>query len=180
MSNTPRLVKEQAASIHPIYDGAQFQMGEHFFAGDGEYLFSQEQLEKGGNRRYKVGADEAPTKANAPAPSVDMEALRAQIREEEAAKLRAELAKDTPAPAKPTAKPAKETASTGDKSKPAVSNGIDLAAWARDEILPKPAWFKVKKAAEAFDPSIDTSNKETLTAGLVSLGVVTQAEVDAG
>lgn len=180
MSNTPRFVMAEAASIHPIYKGAQFQMGEHFFAGDGSYLFSEKQGVVGGNREYKVGA-EAP--AEPAAPAFDIEAERAKIREEERARIAAEMKAEMAAP-KAAEKQTPATTKTatkqngGEKSKPLMSEGIDLAAWARDELLPKPAWFKVKKAVEALGMGIDTSNKEGVLAGLVSLGHITQAEVD--
>lgn len=65
MTDIPKLDvhKPSIGSIQPEYNGAQWQDGEHFFAGNGTYLFSER-----GGKRYTVGAAKAAPSAPAPAP----------------------------------------------------------------------------------------------------------------
>lgn len=56
MASLPKLNKSDPSlgTINPPYNGAQFVMGDHYFAGNGTYLFSQE---GGDGKRYSVKAD---------------------------------------------------------------------------------------------------------------------------
>lgn len=62
MASLPKLDRNSPTlgTINPPYNGAQFVMGDHYFAGNGTYLFSQE---GGDGKRYSVKADaEKPAK----------------------------------------------------------------------------------------------------------------------
>ena len=65
MTDIPKLdiYKPSIGSIQPEYNGAQWQDGDHFFAGNGTYLFSER-----GGKRYTVGAAKAAPSAPATAP----------------------------------------------------------------------------------------------------------------
>ncbi len=68
MTDFPKLDRNKPSigHIQPEYDGAQYQDGEHFFAGNGTYLFSQ----RGNGKRYTIGAEKsAPVASQTQQPS---------------------------------------------------------------------------------------------------------------
>ena len=85
MSDTPKLDRNKPSIGHilPEYDGAQYQDGEHFFAGNGTYLFSQ----RANGKRYTAGAaksapsvepsspDPEPTQQPIPDPDADVDVV---------------------------------------------------------------------------------------------------------
>lgn len=135
-------------TIHPSYQGAQIQQGDHFFAGNGDFLFTAQSA-----------GSKAGTVAQAAAPATPARMKLAPLKKAE-----------TPAPA-----PDPDETDDIDTPEPADPDAIDFTLWASGE--KNYPWFKVKRAASEMFPDIDTKNKDALLDGLISLGAVNEDSV---